>query len=113
MKNWMWMCMGAALIAGCTGAPTGGSGGSRIAITVTEEGFEPKSVEVVAGQPVTLVVTRRTEQTCATDLVIPDYDIRRDLPLNKSVEITFVPLEPGAIRYACGMDMIEGTVVAR
>lgn len=109
-----WIGVAAALIAGCgTATHTGSTDGSRVAITVTEDGFVPKSVDVVAGKPVTLVVTRKTDQTCATDLVITDYDIKRDLPLGKPVEITFVPLEPGEIRYACGMDMIEGKIIAK
>ena len=57
------------------------------------------------------MVTRMTEKTCATELVMPAHDIRQKLPLNEAVEITFTPSDAGELRYACGMDMISGTIV--
>lgn len=83
----------------------------RIAITVTENGFEPASVHLKAGQPVRLVVTRKVERTCATDIVIAAYGIKKPLPLNKPVQVRFTPRKPGAIRYACAMDMIAGSLI--
>ncbi len=59
-----------------------------------------------------LVITRKVENTCATDIVIKDYGINKPLPLNIPVEITFTPTKPGRIRYSCPMDMITGEIVA-
>jgi plastocyanin domain-containing protein len=104
----------AALAAGCGGANSGAVGADgRVAITVTEEGFVPAVVEVPAGRPVTLVVTRKTERTCATELVMKSMAIDRKLPLNEAVEITFTPEQPGTLDYACAMDMIKGQVVVK
>lgn len=83
----------------------------RVAITVTKNGFEPASVRLRAGQPVKLVVTRKVERTCATEIVIKDLGITKPLPLNRSVEVNFTPRKAGAIRYACAMDMIAGRLV--
>lgn len=83
----------------------------RIVITVTKNGFEPASVHLKAGQPVRLVVTRKVERTCATDIVFDDLGIKKPLPLNKPVEVRFTPRKPGAIRYACAMDMIAGSLI--
>jgi hypothetical protein len=33
---------------------------------VTDKGFEPNNVTVKKGKPLHLVVTRKTDQTCAT-----------------------------------------------
>lgn len=84
---------------------------NRVEIAVTEDGFVPASVTVTAGQPVTMVVTRKTDKTCATELVMKDQNINQALPLNQAVEITFTPAQKGTLTYACGMDMIKGTVV--
>jgi plastocyanin domain-containing protein len=100
----------AALLASCA-APHSTS--NRVEMAVTENGFEPSSVPLTRGQPVTLVVTRRTDATCATAIVLADYGIKRDLPLNQAVEITFTPDKAGEVRYACGMDMIAGKFVVR
>lgn len=86
---------------------------NRVEIAVTEDGFVPASVTVTAGQPVTMVVTRKTDKTCATDLVMKDQNINQALPLNQAVEITFTPTQKGELAYACGMDMIKGKVVVQ
>ena len=86
------------------------SNAAQVAISVTDAGFEPALVTVAAGHPVTLVVTRKSDQTCATDFVMEDRGIKRALPLNRAVEITFTPEKPGDLRFACAMDMFRGTV---
>jgi plastocyanin domain-containing protein len=65
---------------------------------------------VKAGRPVKLVVTRKTERTCATEIVVKEYGVNQPLPLDKAVEVTFTPTRPGTVRYACGMDMIAGVL---
>lgn len=101
----------ASLAGGCGGnRGTTDSSPTRVEVTVTEKGFEPEVVTVPFGKPVALVVTRKTDQTCAKNLIIMEHDIRRDLPLDQPVEITFTPKKRGDLIYACGMDMIRGTV---
>ena len=85
----------------------------RIAITVTSKGFEPATIPVNAGRPVVLVVTRKTDRTCARELAIKERGIMQPLPLNRPVEIRLTPENPGSIRFACGMDMIAGVLVVK
>ena len=82
-----------------------------VTIDVTGEGFVPAQVKVKANQPVKLVVTRKSDRTCATEIVIKDFGINKPLPLNQPVEITFTPTKPGKVRYACAMDMIAGVII--
>jgi plastocyanin domain-containing protein len=84
----------------------------RVNVTVTAKGFVVDAPKVKAGQPVTLVVTRQVERTCATDIVLKDYGISQPLPLGKPVEVTFTPARAGKVHYACAMDMIAGELVA-
>lgn len=92
--------------------PVAASG--RVAISVTEKGFEPTPIQVAKGQPVTLVVTRKTDETCATELTLPEYKIDKKLPLNQPVEITFTPEKAGELVYGCAMDhMISGVIQVR
>lgn len=83
-----------------------------IEMSVTAEGFVPAQIKVKVGQPVKLVVTRQVEGTCATEMVIKDYGINKPLPLNEAVEVELTATKPGQIRYACGMDMIAGVIIA-
>jgi plastocyanin domain-containing protein len=84
-----------------------------VAIQVTGDGFVPASIQVKKGQPVTLVVTRTTERTCATEIVIKELGINQKLPLHQPVTVQFTPSKSGTLRYACGMDMISGTIVVQ
>lgn len=78
-----------------------------VELTVTENGFEPKSVDVGAGKSVTLKITRKTDSTCAREIQIPAKKILKDLPLNQSVVIELGQLKKGEIRFGCGMNMME------
>lgn len=100
-----------ALAAGCAGnAP---HAENEHAIVVTDAGFEPKVTEVRKGEPVTLVVTRKSDHTCATEMRFAALDTSYDLPLNQTVRITLPANRGDTLRYACGMDMFNGMVVAK
>jgi plastocyanin domain-containing protein len=90
---------------------TGNKGQEQVVnIEVTSAGFVPAQIKTKANQPMRLLVTRKTDRTCAKEIVIKDFGINKPLPLNQPVEITFTPSKPGQIRYACGMDMIAGVI---
>lgn len=80
-------------------------------LKVGEGGFEPAQVHVKKGEPLKLVFTRTTDETCAKKLVIKDANVRKDLPLNKAVTVEFTPSKTGEIHYACGMDMVSGVLL--
>jgi len=114
MKHFFGIVALAATLAGThlpAGAAPAANREQRIAVTVTKKGFEPAAVRLKAGQPVRLVVTRKVERTCATEIVIKSHGINQPLPLNKPVEVRFTPRKAGAIRYACAMDMIAGSLI--
>lgn len=79
---------------------------------VTEEGFVPSNVALKANESVTLKVTRRTEATCATELLIDGTDLKVDLPLNQQVSIAYTPTKAGTVKFGCAMDkMISGVLL--
>ena len=79
-------------------------------MTVTDDGFEPSKVKAKKGEKVRLIVTRKTDRTCAKEIVIKDHGINQPLPLDKAVTVEFTPAKSGEIRYACGMDHVSGVV---
>jgi plastocyanin domain-containing protein len=87
--------------------------GEPVQITVTRKGYEPWRIEGRKGVPLTLVVTRTTDETCATELVLPEYGIDRKLPLGEPVTITFTPARSGTLRYSCAMKMFQGEIEVR
>lgn len=101
----------AMVIAGCK--ERGPAPGEPVRITVTKNGYEPWRVEARQGVPLTLVVTRTTDETCATELVLPEYGIDQKLPLHQPVTITFTPTRTGTLRYSCAMKMFQGQIEVR
>jgi len=92
----------------------GAAHGDPVEMTVSPRGFEPNTVTVPVGTATTLVFTRTTERTCATDIVFPALDIGPvDLPMNEAVSIKVTPTETGTFTFACGMDMIRGSLVVQ
>jgi plastocyanin domain-containing protein len=106
-------CSAALLALGLACGERGPRPGDPVKITVTKNGYEPWRVEARAGVPLTLVVTRTTEETCATEVVLPEYGIDRKLPLNEPVTITFTPTRTGELRYRCAMNMFQGVIDVR
>ena len=103
----------AVLTAALAAAPACKQGpreGEPVRITVTKNGYEPFRIQAKAGKPLTLVVTRTTDETCATEIVIPEAEISQDLPLNQAVTITFTPKKTGQLRYSCAMNMFQGVI---
>jgi FtsP/CotA-like multicopper oxidase with cupredoxin domain len=78
-------------------------GRTVVAITVTEDGYVPSPIKLKKGEPVTLQITRKTDKTCATEIVLDEYGINTPLPLDQTVEVTFTPDKAGELKYGCAM----------
>jgi RND family efflux transporter MFP subunit len=96
-----------------TGGTTPDANVQEARVTVSEKGFEPSRVTLRAGARARLTFVRTTDATCATEVVVPALKIKRPLPLNQPVAIEFTPDKRGDVAFACGMDMLSGTLVVR
>lgn len=101
------------LRAAATSREVADPGAQNVKIVVTAQGFEPAQVTLRAGVPARLTFVRTTDKTCGTEVAIPSLNIKRALPLDEPVVIGFTPDTPGNIAFACGMNMLHGTIVVR
>ena len=85
----------------------------RVEVTVDGDGYHPATIRAAPGAQLTLVFTRTTDETCGQQLVFPTLNLRRDLPLNRPVEVAVAAPASGALAFTCGMNMYQGSVVAR
>ena len=111
-----WWIVGVLIslaLAGCVKRRAVSPAADRFAIAVTEKGFEPPVLVIPADRPVTLVVTRTTDYTCARDFIMASREIAQPLPLDQPVEIPLGPEPPGELSYACAVDMFRGVVRVR
>ncbi|MEO5988100.1 MAG: cupredoxin domain-containing protein [Candidatus Eisenbacteria bacterium] len=94
------------LLVGCAA-----SGPKEVKIVADENGFTPSTVTVKRGEPLVLVVTRKTDSTCATEAVFAETGKRYDLPKDQPVRIELPTDAAGTLHFACGMDMFRGEIV--
>lgn len=80
-------------------------------LLVTEKGFEPSTLKVKAGVPVTLKITRKTNATCAREITIPSQKMKVDLPLDKEITVKVASLSKGEVKFGCAMDLMIGGVM--
>jgi Cupredoxin-like domain len=82
-------------------------------ILVREQGYEPAKVRLRAETPPQITLVRTTDKTCGTEVVFPSLNFKRALPLNVPVVIEFTPAKTGEIAFACGLNMLHGSVVVQ
>ena len=116
MTKQLILCLSFVLACSKSSAPPAPAASTHVEIAVTEKGFEPADVAVPAGKPVTIVFSRKTDQTCAKQIVLDTGDgkkIEKDLPLGQPVEIATTFPKAGKLGYACAMDMMKGTITVQ
>jgi hypothetical protein len=82
-------------------------------VALTEKGYEPISLKLRRGVPAQVTFIRKVAATCGTQIVLQDYDIKRDLPLNVPVLVKFTPKKSGDFSFTCGMGMLRGSLIVR
>jgi RND family efflux transporter MFP subunit len=84
-----------------------------VTVTLNAKGYQPASFKLKQGLPARVTFVRKVEATCGTEIVIPEYDIKRELPLNEPVTVEFTPNKSGEFTFACGMNMLRGKIVVK
>lgn len=80
---------------------------------VVKGGYSPNVIEVEHGKPVQLNFYRDEENSCSEELLLPDFNIRRELAPFKTTAIEFLPQQAGTFEFTCGMHMLRGSLVVK
>jgi len=102
---WFWLYRPKA---GVTAAP-----GQIIEIRVKDGVYEPALIEAVAGKGISLKFIREDEAACAEQVLFPELNIQKELPLGKPVVIRLVPEKAGEYAFQCQMGMYRGVLRAK
>jgi plastocyanin domain-containing protein len=84
-----------------------------LTVSVTKKGFRPSNLKLKANVPTRITFIRKTDESCATEVVIPEFSIDQKLPLNEPVVVEFTPAKTGEFKFACGMDMDRGKLIVK
>ncbi len=74
-------------------------------------GYSPNLIRVRAGKPVQLRFDRQENSDCTARVVFPDFRLSKSLPPFRTTTVGLQPSEPGEYGFACGMNMLHGTLV--
>lgn len=74
-------------------------------------GYRPSVITIPNGTPSSITFTRNDPNSCLEEVVIPDFNIQKFLPLHEPVTITISPAKPGSFKMHCGMSMFHGKIL--
>lgn len=84
---------------------------SEQAIVVANGSYTPARVQIPRDAAYTIRVERKDPSPCAEMLVIPEFDISVELPLNRTIKVELPAMAPGEYAFHCQMQMYKGTLV--
>ena len=85
-------------------------GGQEVRVVV-RGGYSPNRIRARSGVPLRLVFDRQESGDCTSRVVFPDFGVSADLPAFGQTALELTPSTPGEYGFACGMNMIHGTLV--
>jgi hypothetical protein len=88
----------------------------ELRVLAGEHGFTPNSLAIpkgAAGSMATVTFVRTTDETCATEVVFPELDLKKALPLRQAVAIDVPSDSPRTLTFQCGMGMYKGALLVK
>jgi plastocyanin domain-containing protein len=80
---------------------------------VVDGGYSPENISLKKGQTVFLRFTRKDSSGCLEEVVIPEFKVRKFLPIDKTVSIEIKPDKVGEYEFTCGMNMFRGKLIVK
>jgi plastocyanin domain-containing protein len=74
-------------------------------------GYKPSDIKIRKGKTTKLVFKRTDPNTCLEEIIIPDFKVKKFLPLNQKIEIDLKPNKAGTFPTHCGMGMFHGKII--
>jgi Cu+-exporting ATPase len=78
---------------------------------VVQGAYVPNIIRVRQGVPLRITFDRREGGECTSRVVFPDMRKAFDLPAFARTTVTLKPAEVGQFGFACGMNMVHGTLI--
>lgn len=80
---------------------------------VVDGGYSPEIISVPLGKVTKLNFIRKDPSSCLEEVVLGDFKIRKELPLNQKVTIEITPQASGEFKFTCGMNMYHGKIIVK
>lgn len=86
--------------------------GDAVTIRVSG-GYTPATIQLQKGKKTTITFHRTDPSSCLEEVVLPDFRVRKFLPLNKEVALDLLPQKTGEFPFVCGMNMFHGKIIVK
>lgn len=78
---------------------------------IVSGGYSPEVISIPKGKTTKINFIRQDKNECLSEVILADFKIRKELPLNKKVTVEITPQKSGEYGYACGMNMYHGKIL--
>ncbi len=78
---------------------------------LVDGGYSPEVITIKKGKKVDIHFLRKDPSSCLEEVLIPEFNIKKYLPLNKITTITIEPENAGSFQFSCGMNMFHGKII--
>ena len=78
---------------------------------VVKGGYSPNIIKVKKNVPLRLVFDRQEAGDCSSRVVFPDFQVSKSLTPFAKTNLEFTPDKAGEFGFACGMNMLHGTLI--
>jgi P-type Cu+ transporter len=86
------------------------AGVQEVEVTV-KGGYSPSVIRVRQGVPLRMTFDRQEGGECTSEVVFPDFRMRRTLPAFARSTVELLPDQTGEFGFACGMNMVHGRLI--
>ena len=78
---------------------------------VVRGGYSPDLITVRQGLPLRITFDRQESGDCTSRVIFSDFAVSKSLPAFGTATVEFTPRTAGRFGFACGMNMVHGTLV--
>lgn len=84
----------------------------EVDITVSG-GYSPEVISIPVGKTTKINFLRTDPTECLSEVVLSDFKIKKELPLNQKVAVEITPEKTGEFVYSCSMNMYHGKIIVK
>ena len=85
---------------------------NEVDITVSG-GYSPEVISIPKDKTTKINFIRTDPTDCLSEVILGDFKIKRELPLNQKVTVEITPIEKGEFKFTCGMNMYHGKILVK
>lgn len=76
-------------------------------------GYSPEIISLPRGKLTKINFTRTDPTECLSEVILADFKIKKELPLNQKVTVEIIPQKAGEYIYSCSMNMYHGKIIVK